>query len=274
MVYDRHQIPHRRERVCLHLRRQGRLRRFRVRSEAQVSVTISPFFLGLTDSSNTLWHNATTQPDGSGAVFYFHDGAVEHSDAVRLLLDVLGGYRLPHWDDGAWPSSHVLLHTLQLARKYEFDLTYNLIVTFCHLLIDRREKSRHLLDMFRLGAILDDELLATLAISRISEEHGNDGEQLHHPRRKLIAVEVSNWSAEQVARIPTAYLWAFIRSVRTRKALGVDGAGNTADATVENVFRASLAEIKGRFWTLGLADLCQRRRTCFLSRLSDHRWHG
>lgn len=95
---------------------------------------------------------------------------------MRLLLDILAGFRLPHWDDDAWPSSPVLLRTLQLARKYEFDMTYNLIVTFCHLLIDRREKSRHLLDMFRIGAILDDELLATLAIARISEEQGKDGE--------------------------------------------------------------------------------------------------
>lgn len=86
-------------------------------------------------------------------------------------------------------------------------------------------------------------------------------------RQLTDAVEVASWSAEQVVGIPTAYLWAFIRSVRARKALGTDGVGNTAEAAVENVFRASLAEIKGEFWMSGCADRRQHRRSCWLSRM-------
>lgn len=55
-------------------------------------------------------------------------------------------------------------------------------------------------------------------------------------------MDVASWSAEHVAGIPTAYLWAYLRSVRTWKALA---AGGMAHATVENVFRASLQAIKG-----------------------------
>lgn len=108
--------------------------------------------------------------DEASPVFYLDD-PVEHSDAVRLLLNILAGHRLPLWDDDAWPSSNVLLATLKLARKHEFAAAYALAVSYVQNLVDRRgDKSRHLAGMFRVAALLDDEQLATLCVSRMAEE--------------------------------------------------------------------------------------------------------
>jgi hypothetical protein len=62
---------------------------------------------------------------------------------------------------------------------------------------------------------------------------------------KLTPVDVANWSPELVAGIPTAYFWAFIRAVPTRRALGAPGAVGIDTANVEGVFRASLQAVKG-----------------------------
>lgn len=125
-----------------------------------------------------LWHHANQPDDASSPVFYFEDPVLEKADTVRLLLDVLGGYRLPYWDDDAWPSPTLLLRTLQLARKHEFTMAYDLVVAYCQILVDRRaDKSRHLVGMFRVAAILDDEQLAALCVARLSDENGaTDGE--------------------------------------------------------------------------------------------------
>lgn len=135
--------------------------------------------------SNTLWLDANKPDDSSSAVFYFHDPVLECAETLRILLDVVGGFRLPYWKDDAWPCPPLVLAILQLARKYQFTMAYDVIVAYCQMLINRRaDTSRHLVGMFRVAAILDDELLATMCVARISEDHGRrDGESIARGER-------------------------------------------------------------------------------------------
>lgn len=135
------------------------------------------------------------------------DRTFETAATLRLLLQLIGGYRLDRLDPKDWPSQEVVLGTIMLAKKWEYVLLYSLLIGHSMLQL-LRGPDEGIIPVFRLAAVLDEELLAYQAVIILAQRTDkprlptNEAEWAGDGSSRS-SIFVATWSLAQVKGVPT-----------------------------------------------------------------------
>lgn len=151
------------------------------------------------------------------------DPEIESAGCIGLLLELARGDHLD--TPGGWPKQRTLCNTLQLCKKYGFNVLYRLGVAHCFSRLVNPTDFRDMVEIFCLACRLEEFNLAIKAVSAMvsanktmppptrvtqSDVEWNGGSVWEGSR-----LDPSTWSAAAVAGIRSDILWAFIRATRT-----------------------------------------------------------